>query len=259
VISGAGANLPKALEEEEDLIINEDIKVIEFAPDVFSFLRQIDNIDHEAILKSLHPDFNRESVFRAGESQGKSGSFFFFSHDKNFIIKTMTDSDMKTFMNMFEEYFPHVSQNQKSMLARIYGVYTVQMEEIEPVHLILMGNTKKSNDKLIEHVFDLKGSFINREVKGKNLKNTATLKDINLLNLCKDKMMLRFNPADIEEINHILEKDSMLLRAHNVMDYSLLLGVENNPAYSMFKGGKSKTTKSSGSENELLINEESKS
>jgi hypothetical protein len=63
------------------------------------------------------------------------------------------------------------------------------MEEVEPVSLVLMGNTKKSNDKLIEHVFDLKGSYINREVKGKNLRNTATLKDINLLNLCKEKIV----------------------------------------------------------------------
>jgi hypothetical protein len=63
------------------------------------------------------------------------------------------------------------------------------MEEIEPVSLVLMGNTKRSNDKLIEHVFDLKGSYIHREVKGKNLKNTATLKDVNLLNLCKEKIV----------------------------------------------------------------------
>lgn len=76
-----------------------------------------------------------------------------------------------------------MSTNPNSLLARIYGIYTVKMEDIEPVNLILMGNTKKSNDKMIEHIFDLKGSFINREVKGKNLKNTATLKDINLLSL----------------------------------------------------------------------------
>lgn len=58
------------------------------------------------------------------------------------------------------------------------------MEEVEPVHLILMGNSKAANDKYIEHVFDLKGSMVNRIVKvkpGKKLKNTATLKDINLL------------------------------------------------------------------------------
>lgn len=70
-------------------------------------------------------------------------------------------------------------------MARIYGIYSVEMENMEPVNLILMGNTKKSNDKMIEHVFDLKGSYVNREVKGKNLKNTATLKDVNLIELKK--------------------------------------------------------------------------
>jgi hypothetical protein len=54
------------------------------------------------------------------------------------------------------------------------------MEDVEPVHLILMGNTKRSNDKNIVNIFDLKGSFVNREVREKNLKPTATLKDINL-------------------------------------------------------------------------------
>lgn len=71
-----------------------------------------------------------------------------------------------------------------SLLARIYGVFKVKMEDIEPISLILMGNTKQSNDKLIEHVFDLKGSIVHREVKNAHkLKNTATLKDLNLLSL----------------------------------------------------------------------------
>lgn len=51
------------------------------------------------------------------------------------------------------------------------------MEDIEPVTLILMGNSKKAVDKRIEYIFDLKGSMINRFVPGKNLKNTACLKD----------------------------------------------------------------------------------
>jgi hypothetical protein len=39
---------------------------------------------------SLSPKFNRDAVFKAGEGAGASGSFFFFSHDRKFIIKTMT-------------------------------------------------------------------------------------------------------------------------------------------------------------------------
>ena len=48
-------------------------------------------------------------------------------------------------------------------------MYTIKMEEIEPVTLILMGNSKKADDKRIEYLFDLKGSFVHRFVPGKNL------------------------------------------------------------------------------------------
>lgn len=63
-----------------------------------------------------------------------------------------------------------------------------------PVNLILMGNTMQIEDsKNIEHVFDLKGSTFNREAKmNKDIKNTSTLKDVNLEKLCKKNIFLRF-------------------------------------------------------------------
>lgn len=119
----------------------------------------------------------------------------------------MTDSDLYAFKKLFQQYFKLVSSRPNSLLARIYGIYTVKMEEVEPVHLILMGNTKKSNDKNIIGVYDLKGSFIHREVKGKNLKPTATLKDINLLETCKEKILLRFRKEDQYDLMETLERD----------------------------------------------------
>jgi 23S rRNA U2552 (ribose-2'-O)-methylase RlmE/FtsJ len=181
---------------------------------------------------------NRDSVFKAGESQGKSGSFFFFSHDKKFIIKTMTSSDLSTFKKLFKSYFEGVSTRRTSLLARIYGIYTIKMEEVEPVHLILMGNSKQSIDKNIVNIFDLKGSFINREVNAKGLKPTATLKDLNLLEICKNTNLLLFRPEDQKVILDNLERDVALLRKKNIMDYSLLLAVENNPEYhALIQGG----------------------
>lgn len=41
--------------------------------------------------QSLSPKYNLDMVFKAGEGAGRSGSFFFFSHDRKWIIKTMTD------------------------------------------------------------------------------------------------------------------------------------------------------------------------
>ena len=44
--------------------------------------------------------------------------------------------------------------------------------------------------KLVQKVFDLKGSLINREVKPPE--SSGTLKDVNLLNICKDEIILGF-------------------------------------------------------------------
>jgi len=223
--------------KHDTIIISEDVEIKEFAPDVFAYLRHLDGIDSNMIRHSLSAKKNRDMVFKAGESQGKSGSFFFFSHDRNFIIKTMNESDMSAFKRVFAEYYQHVSTRQNSLLARIYGVYSVKMEDIEPVNLILMGNTKKGDDKQVEHVFDLKGSIIHREVKGKNLKPTATLKDVNMLNLCKQKLFLRFKEADRITIMEAMEKDVELLCRNGIMDYSLLFAVESNPLYKRRKTG----------------------
>ena len=56
------------------------------------------------------------------------------------------------------------------------------MEDIKPVHLLVMANTiRTSNFPMIMNIFDLKGSVVNRVVKmTKKLKNTSTLKDVNL-------------------------------------------------------------------------------
>jgi len=171
----------RAAEEfNNKLVINEDIEVTEYAPDVFAFLRERDGYSNNVLSESLDPEANRSMVFKAGESQGKSGSFFFFSKDQKFIIKTMTDSDFNAFQRIQKAYFAHVSRHEKSLLARVYGVYSVKMEDQKPVRLIVMENGMKGITEVLG-VFDLKGSMVNRIVKGKNFKPSTTLKDKNLL------------------------------------------------------------------------------
>ena len=66
----------------KETIINEEVKISDFAYSKFLELRHLDGITDKDIQKSLGPQFNYKAVFKAGESQGKSGSFFFFSHDR---------------------------------------------------------------------------------------------------------------------------------------------------------------------------------
>ena len=54
------------------------------------------------------------------------------------------------------------------------------MEEIVPVHILLMANSAQCG-KFIEYCFDLKGSEANREVPEEELtKKGTTMKDMNM-------------------------------------------------------------------------------
>lgn len=148
---------------DQIMTINEEVQSIEFAPALFEAIRKMDGVTDRMIQRSLKPELNRKQVFKAKESAGKSGSFFFFSHDKKFLLKTMNDSEMKVFKEMLPQYINHLHKNKDSLLARIYGIFTVQMEDIYPVHILLMSNAAQAG-KQVEKIFDLKGSIINREV-----------------------------------------------------------------------------------------------
>ena len=184
-------NMTRSVKDCEITTIHEDIQTIEYAPAIFEAIRKMDDISDAMIQKSLNPEVNRQQVFKAKESAGKSGSFFFFSYDKQFLIKTMNDNEMDVFVKALPEYFTHLMQNPDSLLARIYGIFTVVMEDLTPVHILLMSNAAQTG-KEIMHVFDLKGSIINREVKSSQITPSSTLKDVNLLNLSLEDNFLLF-------------------------------------------------------------------
>lgn len=190
----------------------------------------MDNVTDEMVQNSLDTELNRTQVFKAKESAGKSGSFFFFSYDKKFLLKTMNDHEMEVFTNCLPDYFQHLQKYPQSLVARIYGVFTVRMEELVPVHILLMSNAAQAG-RNIEYVYDLKGSEINREVKEKDITPGGCLKDQNLLKFMKADTFLLMQRKDIRWIMNQIAHDIRFLSAHNLMDYSLLLIVETNPKW----------------------------
>ena len=138
----------------------------------------------------------------------------------------MTDEDFDAFKRIQKKYFQHVSENDDSLLARIYGIYSVRMEDQNPVKLVVMGNALQGSTK--QHMlgcFDLKGSMVNRIVKGTDFSPSTTLKDRNLMQMNSEKIWLRFRAGDIRKINEAMREDVKLLQKYNMMDYSILLCV----------------------------------
>jgi hypothetical protein len=65
----------------------------------------------------------------------------------------MYDEELNKFLKMFTEYFEHIRFSELSLLARIYGIFTIKVEDLAPVHLLLMGNTMKVQESFVSSFF----------------------------------------------------------------------------------------------------------
>ena len=87
---------------------------------------KLDGIFKQDIMKSLNIEDNITSVLQAGEGVGQSGSFFFFSKDKKLLIKTLRGSEKRVLLDMLDDLIEyHKTTHNESLLARIYGVFTI--------------------------------------------------------------------------------------------------------------------------------------
>ena len=98
----------------------------------------MDNITYSDLIHSLKVDINRDRIFKAGQGSGKSGSFFFFSHDNKFLIKTLRGAEKDVLLDMLDNFISHIkSSNNQSLLARIYGIFTLKTDK-DDIDLIIM-------------------------------------------------------------------------------------------------------------------------
>jgi 1-phosphatidylinositol-4-phosphate 5-kinase len=214
-------------------------EIVSHEEERFSIIQQMDGIEPRQITESLRVDLNRKKVFEAGEGSGQSGSLFFYSRDNRFVIKTLRGSEKKKLLDMLDAYIDHIKRTKnKSMLVRIYGIFTFKTSLFDDLDVIILQNAcqfqKKDSQRM---VFDLKGSRIGRYTKlpdehlkfwRQEMNFHKTLKDNNLVEITQDSSngFLQFDVETFEAIRSIVNLDSEFLNQQGLMDYSLLLAVE---------------------------------
>ena len=68
---------------------------------------KLDGLTNSEIMDSLNIQDNIESIFHSGEGIGKSGSFFFFTKDKKFVIKTTRGDEKELLLGMLDSMINH--------------------------------------------------------------------------------------------------------------------------------------------------------
>ncbi|KAI9140810.1 SAICAR synthase-like protein [Paraphysoderma sedebokerense] len=200
---------------------NYDFKFKDYSPMVFRKIRQCFGLSSTDYLNSLTGKY----VLSELDSPGKSGSFFYFSHDYRFIIKTIHTSEHNLLRKILPHYLLHITQNPHTLLARFYGLHRVKAPGKAPVHFVVMTNVFPSN-KDIHEIYDLKGSSVGRFISEEEAKGNpkAVLKDINWMNR---QRKLELGPEKRKAIIEQLEKDVEFLKKSGIMDYSLLVGIHD--------------------------------
>ncbi|KAJ2828901.1 Phosphatidylinositol-4-phosphate 5-kinase [Coemansia furcata] len=197
-----------------------DFKFKDYAPWVFRCIREAFHLSTEDYLVSLTDKYILSEV----GSSGKSGSFFYYSQDYRFIIKTVHHTEHKFMRQILPQYYEFVRDHPNTLLSRIYGLHRIKLPHGRKVHFIVMSNILPPN-KDIHAQFDLKGSMLGRELSAElAAKPRACMKDKNWV---KMRQRLHLGPAKRRAFVKQLIEDVTLLIRLNIMDYSLLIGVHD--------------------------------
>ncbi len=198
-----------------------DFKFKDYSPWVFRHLRAIFGLDPADYLMSLTSKY----ILSELGSPGKSGSFFYFSRDYKYIIKTIHHAEHKLLRKILRGYYEHVVDNPNTLISQFYGLHRVKIPYGRKIHFVVMNNLFPPH-RDIHQMFDLKGSTVGRDFREEDLaKNPrATLKDLNWL---RRNLHLELGPGKREAFLEQMKRDVSLLRRLHIMDYSMLVGIHD--------------------------------
>ena len=197
-----------------------DFKFKEYAPEVFRHIRDLSGISAEEYLLTVCGDFQ----FLEFISNSKSGQFFFYTHERQYMIKTVSKDESKFLRKILPQYHHHLSQNPNTLLTKIYGMHRVKPHKKPERHFLIFSNVFNTR-KFIHKTFDLKGSLVGRFATEKEKSaGHPVLKDQDFVN---DGITINIGPLRAKLLKEQIERDVEFLRQLNIMDYSLLLGIHD--------------------------------
>lgn len=99
-------------------------------------------------------------------SQGKSGSFFYYTADGKYMLKTIHYREYKFLRAILEDYYFYIKKNPDTLITKFFGLHKLiekneQGEEIGRFYFVIMANVFNTKEKIVER-YDIKGSWYGR-------------------------------------------------------------------------------------------------
>eukprot|EP00760_Papus_ankaliazontas_P018549 PhM_4_TR17537/c0_g1_i1/m.15117/K00889/PIP5K; 1-phosphatidylinositol-4-phosphate 5-kinase len=209
------------------------ISVELFAPKFFARVRKMENISatHFSTLWNLP-----ESECQLAEGGGRSMAMFLQSLNGTYLMKTIAEAEANVLLGILDAYVKHLETYNDSFIMRYLMLLRIKCEE-EVGYIVVFLNVFDESGTLTEK-WDLKGRYpkptkYEEAIAEYTGGNSASVK----VPLRKDKHLQRAFYLRHELHNAVLEqlhRDFYFLRDANLMDYSVLIGVQRADPASIF-------------------------
>eukprot|EP00826_Nyctotherus_ovalis_P042188 TRINITY_DN4312_c0_g1_i5.p1 TRINITY_DN4312_c0_g1~~TRINITY_DN4312_c0_g1_i5.p1 ORF type:complete len:319 (-),score=78.55 TRINITY_DN4312_c0_g1_i5:357-1313(-) len=233
------------LNDKENMTKFRNCKFVDYAPQVFHNIRRIFKIKTHEYARALGPEQLLAAYkgnfmgFTELASTGKSGSFFYYSHDSKYVLKTVSKEEFHFLRTILPEYYKHVRDYPNTLIARFYGCHKIifyksGIGRSKNFRFVIMNNVF-STGKRIHSRYDLKGSTAGRQVlEDPNAKmylmiiidSDATIARKEL-DLKGEGRKFKLEREQRRFLLEVIKNDSIFFEKNNINDYSLLIGVHN--------------------------------
>jgi len=178
----------------------------DFCPRVFHQIRTLYGITPHEYLKSIGPEniigsmvMGNINTLTEQCSTGKSGSFFYYTPDSKYMMKTISHSEFERLKFILKNYYEHLAKYPHSLITRYFGLHKIKYKTesggVQRIYFIIMANVFNTT-RSIDTRYDLKGSKHGRMTR-KNptdvVEPGVALKD---LDFDKDNISLDLDPID---------------------------------------------------------------
>ncbi|KAG0191355.1 hypothetical protein DFQ28_000368 [Apophysomyces sp. BC1034] len=167
---------------------------------------------------------------------GKSKSHFYKTRDDRFVVKEMVNAwniaEKDAFLKFAPKYFDYLKRSveKPTVLAKIFGFYSIRMKSTNDksvdLEMDVLVMEHLFHGQTITRRFDLKGIQDRHVDECRKQQSDATLWDGDWVD--EYRMRLLVDEQSHALIEEAIQNDTDFLSQSNIMDYSLLVGVDDN-------------------------------
>ena len=196
-----------------------------FAEQFDAVRRKCGIAEHDRIIESLSRCAKWDS------KGGKTRSLFLKTSDDRFVLKSLSQVETQSFLKFAPNYFQIMSEaffhELPSVIAKMLGFYQIIVSNkatgVEYAwNLLLMENL--FYDRNPTRIFDLKGSMRNRKIQSTGERNEVLLDENMVEFIYESPLFAREHSKKL--LRSSVHNDTLFLARQNVMDYSLMVAVD---------------------------------